>query len=300
MTVKLLAGLSNQRLAYNLALKLGVGYVKVNITNFADSETRVQITENVSQCDVIIIQSTTRPTNDRLMELLLLIDAVKRTDARSITVILPYFGYSRQDEQYCLYSPIPAHLVVKLLETAGSDKVVTIDLHSKSIESFFSIPIINLDTISLFIPIIMSYDMPAVIVFPDIGGYTRTAKAIGKVTNTPIVVIDKTRDQNDKPHMSEVIGCVEGKRCLLIDDIIDSGATIYEAANLLIKKGAVVVDAFVTHPVLSNSANQIIQASCIETFYVTDTIETDNLPPKFHVLSVEPIIIKALQQLKLL
>lgn len=300
MTVKILAGLSNQKLACHLALKLGVDYVKTNITNFADSETRVQITASVYQCDVIIVQSTVRPTNDRLMELLLLIDAVKRAGAKSITTVLPYFGYSRQDRHYCLYTPISAHLVVKLLEAAGSDNVVTIDLHSKSVEKFFSIPIVNLDTVSLFIPIIMSYSVPAVIVFPDVGGFARTAKAIGKVANMPIVVIDKIRDQDDKPQMSKVMGAVEGKRCLLVDDIIDSGETMYEAANLLIKKGALLVDVFVTHPVLSNSAKQLMQTSCIETLYVTDTIETDNLPPKFHVLSVAPIIIKALQQLKIL
>lgn len=300
MTIKILAGLSNQKLACHLALELGVDYVKTNITNFADSETRVQITENVDQCDVIIVQSTTKPTNDRLMELLLLIDAAKRTGAKTITTVLPYFGYSRQDRQYCPYTPVSADLVAKLLEAAGSDTVVTIDLHSKSIEKSFSIPIINLDIISLLIPIIMNYSVPAVIVFPDIGGFTRTAKAIGKVANIPIVMINKIRDQDDKPQMSKMIGAVEGKRCLLVDDIIDSGETMYEAANLLIKQGALSVDVFVTHPVLSNSATQLIQTSCIEALYVTDTIENNNLPSKFHVLSVVPIIIKALQQLKIL
>ena len=300
MTVKILAGLSNQKLACHLALQLGVDYIEASITNFADSETRVQITEDVYQCDVIIVQSTTKPTNDRLMELLLLIDAVKRTGAKTITTVLPYFGYSRQDRQYCPYTPISAHLVAKLLEAAGSDTVVTIDLHSKSIEKSFSIPIINLDIISLLIPIIMNYSVPEVIVFPDIGGFARTAKAISKVSNIPIVVIDKSRDQDDKPKMSKMIGAVKGKRCLVVDDIIDSGETLHEAANLLIKKGALLVDAFVTHPVLSNSAKQLMQTSCIETLYVTDTIENNNLPSKFHVLSVAPIIIAALQQLKIL
>lgn len=300
MTVKILSGLSNRKLARLLALEIGVDYVETNITNFTDSETRVQITENVYQCDVVIVQSTARPTNDRLMELFLLIDAVKRAGAKSIITVLPYFGYSRQDKSYDLYSPISAHLVTNLLEAAGSSNVITIDLHSKSVENFFSIPIVNLDTVSLLIPIINGYRIPSVIVFPDMGGYARTAQAIDKVSNMPIVVIDKIRDQNNKPQMSKVIGAVKGKNCLLVDDIIDSGETLYKAANLLIKNGATSVDAFVTHPVLSNSAKELMQASCIETLYVTDTIEVSDLPPKFHVLSVVPIIIEALQQFKIL
>ena len=300
MAVKILAGLSNQKLACHLALQLGVAYVESNTTSFADSETRVQITEDVYQCDVIIVQSTTKPTNDRLIELLLLIDATKRTGAKTITTVLPYFGYSRQDRQYCPYTPVSSDLVAKLLEAAGSDIVVTIDLHSKSIEKSFSIPIINLDIMSLLIPIIMNYSAPEVIVFPDIGGFARTAKSISKVSNIPIVVIDKSRDQNDKPQMSKMIGDVAGKRCLVVDDIIDSGETLHKAANLLIKQGALSVDVFVTHPVLSNSAAELMQTSCIDTLYVTDTIENNNLPSKFHVLSVAPIIITALQQLKIL
>jgi len=300
MTAKILSGLSSQKLARRLALEIGVDYVKTNITSFTDSETRVQITEDVYQCDVVIVQSTARPANDRLMELLLLADAVKRAGAKTITTVLPYFGYGRQDKSYDLYSPVSAHLVVKLLEAAGSNNVVTIDLHSKSVKNFFSVPIINSDTVSLLIPIIMSYSTPVVIVFPDLGGYARTSEAISKVSNVPMVVIDKIRDRDNRPQMSKVMGVVEGKSCLLVDDIIDSGETLDKAANLLIKNGATSVDAFVTHPVLSNSAKEFMQASCIETIYVTDTIEVSDLPPKFHVLSVAPIIIEALQQFKIL
>ncbi len=300
MTVKILAGLSNQKLARDLALRLHVGYVETHITNFADSETRVQVAENVHQCDVIIVQSTVRPANDRLMELLLLIDAVKRANAKSVTAVLPYFGYSRQDRNSYPYAPVSAHLVVKLLEAAGVDNVVTIDLHTRTLERLFSIPIVNLDTASLVAPIIMGYSKPTVVVFPDTGSSVRTAEAIKRVSNVPMVVINKIRDLDNKINMAKVIGNVEGKNCLIIDDIIDSGETLYQGANLLMENGAVLVDAFVTHPVLSSEAKKLVQTSCIKKIYITDTIEANNLPSKFHVLSVEPIIIEALQQFKIL
>ncbi|WP_375333485.1 ribose-phosphate diphosphokinase [Candidatus Tisiphia endosymbiont of Xenochironomus xenolabis] len=294
--MKILAGLSHKKLARHLAKELNCQYVETYITTFDDSETKVQILEDVQGCDVVIVQSTSRPTNNHLMELLLLVDTVKRAGASKVTAVIPYLGYSRQDRRYDNFSPVPARLVANMLEIAGVDRIITVDLHSQQLEGFFKIAIQNLEPISLFAPIIKNYNN-AIIVSPDIGGFVRIG-AVNKLFNMNMAVINKSRDSTDQCQMSEIIGNVSGKHCLLIDDIVDSGETLCKGAKLLMAVGALSVDAFVTHPVLSGLSKKNIENSDIMNIYITDTIETTDLPSKFHIISVTPIIVAALQSMQ--
>ncbi|MCC8399579.1 MAG: ribose-phosphate diphosphokinase [Rickettsia endosymbiont of Platyusa sonomae] len=294
--MKILAGLSHKKLARHLAKELNCQYVETYITTFDDSETKVQILEDVQGCDVVIVQSISRPTNNHLMELLLLVDTVKRAGASKVTAVIPYLGYSRQDRRYDNFSPVPARLVANMLEIAGVDRIITVDLHSQQLEGFFKIAIQNLEPISLFAPIIKNYNN-AIIVSPDIGGFVRIG-AVNKLFNMNMAVINKSRDSKDQCQMSEIIGNVSGKHCLLIDDIVDSGETLCKGAKLLVAVGALSVDAFVTHPVLSGASKKNIENSDIMNIYITDTIETTDLPSKFHIISVTPIIVAALQPMQ--
>ncbi len=294
VNMKILGGLSHRKFAIELASNLNCQYAESHITTFDDSETRVQIIENLQESDVVIVQSTCKPVNNRLMELLLLIDTAKRSGAKRIIVVMPYFGYSRQDRRSYNFAPISARLVASLLEVSGADRVITVDLHSRQSEGFFKIPIQNLDPISLFKPIIERYNN-SVIISPDIGGFVRV-RNINDIFDKDIAVINKSRKIDNQCHMSEVIGNVLNKHCLLIDDIVDSGRTLCQAASLLIDRGALSVNAFITHPVLSNMSKENIQNSNINNIYITNTIETGNLPSKFCVISVLPIIAEALKK----
>jgi ribose-phosphate pyrophosphokinase len=290
--MKILSGLGNKKLAKHLALELNCQYIESYITNFDDSETRVQILEDLYDSEVAIVQSTSKPVNNRLMELLLLVDTVKRAGAKRITAIMPYFGYSRQDRVAYKFAPISARLMVNLLEVAGVDRVITVDLHSKQLEGFFKISMQNLNPISLFSPIIKASNN-SIIVSPDIGGLMR-ARVVSEFFNMDIAVINKSRNMANECSVSEIIGSVKGKHCLVIDDIVDSGQTLCKGAKLLMEKGALAVDAFITHPVLSGLSKENIQASEITNIYLTDTIETVNLPIKFQVISILPIIAEAI------
>lgn len=295
--MKILAGLSHKKLARYLAEELNCQYVETYITAFDDTETRVQILEDMHKCDVVIVQSTSRPANNHLMELLLLVDMVKRAGASQVTAVIPYFGYSRQDRRSCSFTPVSSRLVASMLEVAGVNHVITVDLHSQQLEGFFKIPIQNLDPISLFAPIIETYNN-SIIVSPDVGGFVRV-RDVNRLFNMNIAVINKSREvkrSTDKCQMSEIIGNVSGKHCVLIDDIVDSGETLCKGAKLLMEVGALSVNAFITHPVLSSMSKENIQNSDIMNVYITDTIETTDLPSKFHVISVAPIIIAALQK----
>ncbi len=297
ISMKILAGLSHKKLARYLAEELNCEYVETYITAFDDTETRVQILEDMHKCDVVIVQSTSRPANNHLMELLLLVDTVKRAGASQVTAVIPYFGYSRQDRRSCSFTPVSSRLVASMLEVAGVNHVITVDLHSQQLEGFFKIPIQNLDPISLFAPIIETYNN-SIIVSPDVGGFVRV-RDVNRLFNMNIAVINKSREvkrSTDKCQMSEIIGNVSGKHCVLIDDIVDSGETLCKGAKLLMEVGALSVNAFITHPVLSSMSKENIQNSDIMNVYITDTIETTDLPSKFHVISVAPIIIAALQK----
>ncbi|WP_341761227.1 ribose-phosphate diphosphokinase [Candidatus Tisiphia endosymbiont of Thecophora atra] len=297
ISMKILTGLSHKKLARYLAEELNCKYVETYITTFDDAETRVEILEDMYRCDVVIVQSTSRPANNHLMELLLLVDTVKRAGASQLTAVIPYFGYSRQDRRSCSFTPVSSRLVANMLEVAGVDHVITVDLHSQQLEGFFKIPVQNLDPISLFAPIIETYNN-SIIVSPDVGGFVRV-RDVNRLFNMNIAVINKSREvkrSNDKCQMSEIIGNVSGKHCILIDDIVDSGETLCKGAKLLMEVGALSVNAFITHPVLSRMSKENIQNSDIMNVYITDTIETTDLPSKFHVISVAPIIIAALQK----
>ncbi|WP_342268074.1 ribose-phosphate diphosphokinase [Candidatus Tisiphia endosymbiont of Empis tessellata] len=267
------------------------------ITAFDDTETRVQILEDMHKCDVVIVQSTSRPANNHLMELLLLVDTVKRAGASQVTAVIPYFGYSRQDRRSCSFTPVSSRLVASMLEVSSVNHVITVDLHSQQLEGFFKIPIQNLDPISLFAPIIETYNN-SIIVSPDVGGFVRV-RDVNRLFNMNIAVINKSREvkrSTNKCQMSEIIGNVSGKHCVLIDDIVDSDETLCKGAKLLMEVGALSVNAFITHPVLSSMSKENIQNYDIMNVYITDIIETTDLPSKFHVISVAPIIIAALQK----
>jgi ribose-phosphate pyrophosphokinase len=292
--MKILAGLSQQKLAIYLSKKLDCEYVETSTTTFNDSETRVQIYKDLYNCDVVIVQSTSKPVNNHLIELLLLIDAVKRMGARRITGVIPYLGYSRQDRRSYNFAPVSARLIANLLEVAGVDRIITVDLHSQQLEGFFNIPIQNLDSIHLINPVIKAQNI-SVIVSPDVGGFVRVCN-INKLFNLDVAVINKTRGDDNKCQISDIMGKVYGKHCLLVDDIVDSGQTLCKSAEILSERGALSVNAFITHPVLSDTSKENIQNSNIASIYVTDTIETADLPPKFQIMSIAPIVAIALQE----
>nr|WP_253308124.1 ribose-phosphate diphosphokinase [Rickettsia endosymbiont of Ceutorhynchus assimilis] len=293
--MKILAGNSNKILAKHLALALNAHYIECLTTYFNDTEIKVEILESIYNEDIVIIQSTSRPVNDHLIELLLLIDTAKRAKAKQIIVIIPYFGYSRQDRIFSNETSIPARLIANLLEITGATSIITVDLHSDKIEKFFKVSIQNLCPISLYLPFLKNYN-DLIIVSPDEGG-TQRAQKIGASVNLDIAIISKRRAVNNKCEMIEITGDVKGKNCVLIDDIIDSGETICQAAKFLIDNAALSVDAFVTHPVLSAGSMDNIQNSVINNIYVTDTIQVTNLSAKFHIISIAPIIIQALQNI---
>jgi len=293
--MKVLSGSMHIKLARKLADSICCEYIESCVTAFDDGELRVKISKDLYGEEVVILQSTSRPVNDNLMELLLLIDAVKCSGARRVTAIMPYFGYGRQDHKFDDYGPIAARLVVSLFDVIKIDQIITIDLHSYQLEGFFKTPILNLDPISIFAPLIKSYKNP-VLVAPDVGGVKRVRRA-SENFGTDMVIINKTRDTNNQCHAHDIIGEVKGRECVIIDDIIDSGHTLSKGAELLIKKGALSVNAFVTHPVLATDfAQDIIDNSYVQNLYVTDSIPLQKTSSsKFHELSIIKLLAKALE-----
>ncbi len=272
--MKLVAGNSNRPLAEAIAGYLKVPLAKTQVKRFADMEIFVEIQENVRGQDVFVIQSTSFPANDNLMELLILIDALKRSSARRITAVVPYYGYARQDRKPGPRTPISAKLVANLIERAGVDRVLTLDLHAGQIQGFFDIP-----TDNLFAAPIIARDIQdrfpenqTVVVSPDVGGVVR-ARALAKRINAPIAICDKRRERPGESEVMNVIGEVEGMRCILIDDIVDSGGTLCNAAEALLKNGATEVHAYITHGVLSGGAVSRIQISRLKSLVITDSIE---------------------------
>ena len=271
--MKIVAGNSNQPLAQGIAQYLKVPLTKSQVKRFADMEIFVEIQENVRGQDVFFVQSTSFPANDNLMELLILIDALKRSSARRITAVIPYYGYARQDRKPGPRTPISAKLVANLIERAGADRVLTLDLHAGQIQGFFDIP-----TDNLFGAPIIARDMQdhmkvkdVVIVSPDVGGVVR-ARALAKRIEVPIAICDKRREKPGESEVMNVIGDVKGKACVLIDDIIDSGGTLINAAEALLKSGATEVSAYITHGVLSGGAVSRIQNSQLKSLVITDSI----------------------------
>ncbi|EGL81860.1 ribose-phosphate pyrophosphokinase [Caldalkalibacillus thermarum TA2.A1] len=287
---------ANPRLAEAICKHIGVPLGKANVTRFSDGEIQVHINESVRGADVFVIQSTSAPVNEHLMELLVMVDALKRASAKSINVVMPYYGYARQDRKTRARDPITAKLVANLIETAGASRVITMDLHATQIQGFFDIPVDHL----LGVPILADYFLAKnlddiVVVSPDHGGVTR-ARKLAERLKAPIAIIDKRRPKPNVAEIMNIVGAVEGKTCILIDDIIDTAGTITLAANALAENGAQEVYACCTHPVLSGPAIERIQNSKIKELVVTDTIPLpeEKQIDKAIVLSVAPLMGEAI------
>jgi ribose-phosphate pyrophosphokinase len=289
--MKILSGRSHKILTKKLAEILNIQFIETNIEAFNDQELRIQITSPLYEEEIVIVQSTSKPANDHLMELLLLIDAAKRGGAKRIIAVMPYFGYSRQDRLSYDYGPISASLVSNLLTTAGIDHLITIDLHSKQTEGFFRIGIQNLESIDLFGPFVENFKQH-VIVSPDIGGLIR-ARKYSEQFNLDLVTIDKNRG-----YTSKVIGNVKDKHCIIIDDIADTAETLCKASEALIEQGALSVKAFVTHAVLSGTAIERIENSDIERIFVTDSIPHPILSSKFQVVPTHQLLAESIKRIK--
>jgi len=296
--MKLVAGNSNRALSESIANYLNLPLTKSVVRRFADMEVFVEIQENVRGEDVFVIQSTSYPANDHLMELLIIIDALKRASARRITAVLPYFGYARQDRKPGPRSPISAKLVANLITTAGADRVLTLDLHAGQIQGFFDIP-----TDNLFGAPVLTQDIQdhyngedLMVVSPDVGGVVR-ARAIAKRIGADLAIVDKRRERAGESEVMNIIGDVKGRTCLLVDDIVDSAGTLCNAAEALLAKGATQVSAYVTHGVLSGGAVARVSASQLKELVITDSImptEAVKSAPNIRAVTIAPLIGEAM------
>ncbi|WP_027410132.1 ribose-phosphate diphosphokinase [Anoxybacillus tepidamans] len=295
-SLKLFALNSNMKLAEEIAQIIGVQLGKCSVSRFSDGEIQINIEESIRGGDVFVIQSTSAPVNEHLMELLIMIDALKRASAKTINIVMPYYGYARQDRKARSREPITAKLVANLLETAGASRVITLDLHAPQIQGFFDVPIDHL----MGVPILADYFknknlQDIVIVSPDHGGVTR-ARRLADRLKAPIAIIDKRRPKPNVAEVMNIVGQVEGKTAILIDDIIDTAGTITLAANALVENGATEVYACCTHPVLSGPAIDRIQNSKIKELVVTNSIalSDEKKIDKIVELSVAPLIAEAI------
>ena len=272
--MKLVAGNSNRSLAEAIAAYLEIPLAKCLVRRFADQEIFVEVMENVRGEDVFVIQSTSAPANDHLMELLIIIDALRRASARRITAVLPYFGYARQDRKPQGRTPISAKLVANLITRAGADRVLTLDLHAGQIQGFFDIPTDNLYSVPVITRDIKEHHdiANAMVVSPDVGGVVR-ARALAKRIGAPLAIVDKRRERPGESEVMNIIGDVSGRHCVLFDDIVDSGGTLCSAADALAEKGAASVLAYITHGVLSGGAVARITTSKIQELVITDSIQ---------------------------
>ena len=288
--IKLVAGNSNPALAEAIGNYIGTSMTKAVVRRFADMEIFVEIQENVRGADVFVIQSTSFPANDHLMELLIIIDALRRASARRITAVLPYYGYARQDRKPGPRTPISAKLVANLITRAGADRVLTLDLHAGQIQGFFDIPTDNLFAAPVITrDIRQRFDLSKVIVVsPDVGGVVR-ARGLAKRINAPLAIVDKRRERPGESEVANVIGDVDGGVCILVDDIVDSGGTLVNAADALLDKGAKEVYAYITHGVLSGGAVTRIGKSLLKELVITDSIQPTKAVNEARNIRVLPI-----------
>ncbi|MEO0411158.1 MAG: ribose-phosphate pyrophosphokinase [Pseudomonadota bacterium] len=299
--MKVVAGNSNTPLAEAIAAYLDLPLCAASVRRFSDEEIFVEIHENVRGEDVFVIQSTSYPANDNLMELLICIDALRRSSARRITAVLPYFGYARQDRKPGPRTPISAKLVANLITTAGAGRVLTMDLHAGQIQGFFDIP-----TDNLYAAPVMVRDMKEtlngdelVIVSPDVGGVVRARAIAKRLDNVPLAIVDKRRERAGESEVMNIIGDVEGKHCIMVDDIVDSAGTLCNAAAALIQSGAHKVSAYVTHGVLSGGAVARVGASKLDSLVITDTIlgtEAVRVSKKIRQLTMAPLFGEAMRR----
>ena len=298
--MKILACNSNINLAESISKTLNTRLVQADIKRFSDMEVFVEVQENVRGEDMFVIQSTSYPANDNLMELLVSLDALRRASARRITAVIPYYGYARQDRKSGPRTPISAKLVANLITKAGADRILTMDLHAGQIQGFFDIPTDNLFAAPVFVKDIEEKykNKPVVIVSPDVGGVVR-ARAIARRINANLAIIDKRREKPGSSEVMNIIGDVSKHHCIIVDDIIDSGGTICNAAQALIDVGAISVDAYVTHGVLSGSAVSNISNSPLSSLVTTNSIKATqavNMSTSIRQISIAPIIGEAIRR----
>jgi len=300
--MKLISGNGNRTLSQAIADHLDMSLTRTQVKRFADNEVFAMIEENVRGEDVFVIQSTSYPANDNLMELLIAIDALRRASARRITAVLPYFGYARQDRKPGPRTPISAKLVANLITEAGANRVLSVDLHAGQIQGFFDIP-----TDNLYAAPSMAEDIKArsggnelVVVSPDVGGVVRARALAKRLDNAPLAIVDKRRDEPGKSEVMNIIGTVKGCSCVLIDDIIDSGGTLCNAAEALMEAGAKEVTAYITHGVLSGGAVARINSSALKELVITDTIlPTDAArdSERIRILTIAPLVGEAIRRI---
>jgi ribose-phosphate pyrophosphokinase len=299
--MKIVSGTSSISLSDQICKYLKTKPTQREIVRFADSEVYVEIKENMRGNDVYLIQSTSYPANDNIMELLICIDSLRRSSAKNITAVIPYFGYARQDRKVVPRSPISAKLVANLITNAGANRVLTMDLHANQIQGFFDIPVDNLYAAPVLLKhILKNIGMKNIVcVAPDVGGVER-ARAIGKRLNAGLAIIDKRRERPGQSEVMNVIGEVKNKSCIIIDDLIDSGGTICNAADALIDKGAKEVYCYVVHGVLTGSSIDKIKKSKMKKIVITDTIDNTKKirgVSKIEVVSIAPLIAEAIKRI---
>src|SRR5215472_4359595 len=298
--LKIFAGNANPALALEIVQALGMELAQVMVRQFSDGEIYLQIQENVRGADVFIIQPTCTPVDRNLMELLLMIDAMKRASAERITAVLPYYGYARQDRKDKPRVPISARLVAALLETAGADRILTLDLHAAQIQGFFDIPVDHLFAMPVMIDYFKAQDIPDLtVVSPDAGGVER-ARAFAKRLNSPLAILDKRREEANVAEVMNVVGEVDGRHCLLVDDLIDTAGTLVKGCEALLEKGAASASACATHAVLSGPAVERIEASALEEVVFTNSIplsEEARSSTKIRSLSIAKLMADAIRSI---
>ena len=299
--MRIISGNSNPLLAKEISFELKEKIIDISVTKFADQEVFVEINENVRGKNIFIIQSTSMPANDHLMELLITIDALKRASVQTVTAVIPYFGYARQDRKVGPRTPISAKLVADILTTAGIDRLLTLDLHAGQIQGFFDIPVDNLYAAPVFTKDIKKnyQNKDIVVISPDVGGVVR-ARGIAKRIDGDLAIVDKRRDKANVSEVMNIIGDINGRDCIIVDDIVDTAGTLCNAAAALINSGAKSVTAYITHGVLSGPAVERIKNSKLDELVITDSIAPTKLildASNIRILKLAPLIAEAIRRI---
>ena len=297
----IISGNSNPILAREISKELKIEIIDVSVTRFSDQEVFVEINENIRGKNIFVIQSTSMPANDNVMELLITIDALKRASANTVTAVIPYFGYARQDRKVGPRTPISAKLIADVLTTAGIDRLLTIDLHAGQIQGFFDIPVDNLYAAPVITKDILDNykNKDLVVISPDVGGVVR-ARGIAKRINGDLAIVDKRRDKANESEVMNIIGNIKGRDCIIVDDIVDTAGTLCNAAEALIKSGAKSVSAYITHGVLSGPAVERIKTSKLNELVITDSIAPTKLildASNIRILNLAPLIAEAIKRI---
>ena len=297
----IISGNSNPILAREISKELKVEIIDVSVIRFSDQEVFVEINENIRGKNIFVIQSTSMPANDNVMELLITIDALKRASANTVTAVIPYFGYARQDRKVGPRTPISAKLIADILTTAGIDRLLTIDLHAGQIQGFFDIPVDNLYAAPVITKDILDNykNKDLVVISPDVGGVVR-ARGIAKRINGDLAIVDKRRDKANESEVMNIIGNIKGRDCIIVDDIVDTAGTLCNAAEALIESGAKSVSAYITHGVLSGPAVERIKTSKLNELVITDSIAPTKLildASNIRILNLAPLIAEAIRRI---